>query len=896
MVAVGTTDGLWVWSGESWRRQQKSLDGGVIALHRLGEDLYVGTKAGLCRLRESLECGWSDEPRLREPVLALNTAPIDGQQRLLVLSHRWMGALVDDRIRLFGAPLDFDLTSQFDPRDPPRSAIAAISIDPTGALFFGTRYRAYVWEPGQPKARELGPEHGLLGEGGATSILADREGAVWIGSLRGLARVGSRRFFSLDARAGLAENEVTAIAELSGGRFVLGHNAGLTFLDQGGTRVVSAFALRDLPTPARGVPRLLDLAVDGSGTAWAAASVALLEVGPDRRVSVYHLPERAVSVDVDRRGRLFVLSNQGLHLRRGGRFEEIPVAIEGGRRFSAGRWLVNDGANRLFVATSFGLLWRDGLAADELDPTVVWHRAVSPDRRGDNIYAVDVTSEGEVLVGTAGGLYRLVRGALEEVKGTMALGRAIYFLLRDRTGKLWAGTDDGVFIAEPGGYRHLSVRHGLVGRETNRGAGIVDSSGRVWIGTDQGLSIYREDLDVRLTTPPAVEIQGLDIDGERRAAGEDLALATSPRSVEFRVRTISFSEEEQVVCRYRLEGLNEEWQGPAPLASAGVRYTHLPPGIYRLRIAAAWRPGGPWGPESVSQEIRVPASLWQRPGIWALALIGLTSMLWGGHRFRLRQLGRRNAQLESFNHQLRESVAERQRLISELEAKNSELERFTYTVSHDLKAPLVTIRGFASLVEKDASEGQLDQLRSDIQRVHKAAETMGVLLDQLLDLSRIGRVVGPAQSLPLGPLVLEAAQRVPDMASVELVVAPDLPVVAGDRTRLLEVFENLLGNAVKFRDPQQSPKVEVSVRDGAEPVIIVADNGLGIDPKFKDRVFELFERLDKRVPGTGIGLAIVKRIVEFHGGRIWVESTGVPGEGSRFCFTLPRPAGKGKGD
>lgn len=110
------------------------------------------------------------------------------------------------------------------------------------------------------------------------------------------------------------------------------------------------------------------------------------------------------------------------------------------------------------------------------------------------------------------------------------------------------------------------------------------------------------------------------------------------------------------------------------------------------------------------------------------------------------------------------------------------------------------------------------------------------------------------------------------------------------------MFENLLGNAVKFRGSQEHPKVEVSVRQGPEPVIVVSDNGLGIDPKFKDRVFELFERLDKRVPGTGIGLAIVKRIVEFHGGRIWVESTGVPGEGSRFCFTLPRSAGKGKGD
>ena len=284
------------------------------------------------------------------------------------------------------------------------------------------------------------------------------------------------------------------------------------------------------------------------------------------------------------------------------------------------------------------------------------------------------------------------------------------------------------------------------------------------------------------------------------------------------------------------------------------------------------------------------ASWWQRPVVWLVFAIALATTLWAGHRFRLRTLGLRNAQLESLNQRLRESVAERQRLISELENKNGELERFTYTVSHDLKAPLVTIRGFASLMEKDANEGRIDQVQADIKRVHKAAETMGLLLNQLLDLSRIGRVVGPAESVPLVSLIQEAARRVPGIESVSLVVAPDLPTVSGDRTRLLEVFENLLGNAVKFMGDQPAPRIDVSLREGSEPVIVISDNGIGIDPRFKDKVFDLFERLDKRVAGTGIGLAIVKRIVEFHGGRIWVESTGVSGEGSRFCLILPRAA------
>lgn len=888
---VDTTEGLWLWDEDSWHhiyREENRAAGNATALSRFGEELVVGAPSGLCRLRgRALDCGWGDDPRLREPIIALQTALIAGRPSLLLLSHRWLGVLTDGRLRLFGKPLDIDLSPRYAPHDGLLHTAAAINIDPAGSVFFGTAYRAYVMEPGESVPRELGAAQGLLGDG-ATSILADREGAMWIGNLRGLNRLGSRRIQSMNARSGLAENEVTAIAELSSGHFLLGHNAGLTFLD-GDLGQVKTFDLLKPPVKLPpGIPRILDLAVDSSGTVWAAASVALLEVSRDRRIRIHPLPERAVSVEIDHRDRLWVLGSRKLYVRRAGRFEEVPLGTPKEDPSVGVRWLATDGRDRLFVATNAGLFWREGIGAPDLDTQEPWRRARSLDRRGDNIYAVAASADGGTLVGTGGGLYRLEGTALEETTGALALGRPVYFLLHDRSGKLWAGTDDGVFAAEAAGFRHLTVRHGLAGRETNRGAGLVDSTGRIWIGTDQGLSIYREALDLRPALPPVVEVEGIEVEGEPRAPRDPLDLSGSPRSLVIHARTISFSEEERAVCRYRLDGLDEEWQGPAPLTTAGVRYTNLPPGRYRLKIAAAWGANGPWGPESVSPEIRIPTPWWQRPLLWILSGLALGAALLSVHQFRLRRLGQHNTELESVNEHLRKSVAERQRLIAELEAKNSELERFTYTVSHDLKAPLVTIRGFASLVEKEAGEGRIDQVSTDIKRIRKAAETMSELLEQLLDLSRIGRVVGPPETLPLGPLILEAAQRVPNIESAQLVVAADLPAIAGDRTRLLEVFENLLGNAVKFSASQAAPRIEVSLREGAEPVIVVSDNGVGIEPRFNEKVFDLFERLDKSVEGTGIGLAIVKRIVEFHRGRIWVESTGVPGEGSRFCLTLPR--------
>ncbi len=120
-----------------------------------------------------------------------------------------------------------------------------------------------------------------------------------------------------------------------------------------------------------------------------------------------------------------------------------------------------------------------------------------------------------------------------------------------------------------------------------------------------------------------------------------------------------------------------------------------------------------------------------------------------------------------------------------------------------------------------------------------------------------------------------------------------MPHVVGDRTRLVEVVQNLLDNAVKFMGDQAEPLIEIGVRsDEAGPVFFVKDNGVGIDPRYQDKVFGLFDKLDPRSEGTGIGLALVKRIITVHGGRVWIESAG-PGAGTTFCFTLPEAARAG---
>jgi len=240
--------------------------------------------------------------------------------------------------------------------------------------------------------------------------------------------------------------------------------------------------------------------------------------------------------------------------------------------------------------------------------------------------------------------------------------------------------------------------------------------------------------------------------------------------------------------------------------------------------------------------------------------------------------------------ELEERLREREKLIAELTAKNAELENFTYTVSHDLKSPLVTMKGFLGYLEQDAATGNVERLKSDTQRIANAVDKMHELLNDLLELSRIGRFVNPSETIPFEELVHGAIGLVGDRIQergVTLDLQPDLPAVYGDRQRLIEVLQNLLDNAIKYLGDQPEPRIEIGQRgeEDGKLLFYIKDNGMGIAPEYRERVFGLFNKLDARSEGTGIGLALVRRIIEFHGGRIWVEADLE--KGSVFCFTLP---------
>lgn len=279
--------------------------------------------------------------------------------------------------------------------------------------------------------------------------------------------------------------------------------------------------------------------------------------------------------------------------------------------------------------------------------------------------------------------------------------------------------------------------------------------------------------------------------------------------------------------------------------------------------------------------------------VFSLSDLAVGTVAFSTSLFVAQQLGSWLERSIQSAYRVRRGQIERERLLAKISAANAELERFVYTVSHDLKGPLITLRGFSGLLSSDLDAGDEDRARESAGHIDRAAQEMGELLNGLLALSRAGRVADPTAKVFLGDLAAEVVTTLAGPiaeAEATVEIQPGLPLVLADSLRLSEVLQNLIENALKFRNPERPAKIQIGAEAGpdGEPWFFVRDNGIGIDSQNQDKIFNLFERLSPEFPGSGIGLALVKRIVDVHGGRVWLTSDG-PEQGTTFYFTCASP-------
>ena len=861
-VWAAADDGLYLYDGSRFALAPQgaalpTLPARSLLIDRQGK-FWIGTQDGLCRFAGTrsekpehcftADDGWVDPRTLAlledskeriwvgtfdglYQVIGDTLVPYERQSELYQSSVR---ALAEDRrgdlwIGTTGA-LHRSSAERLEvlrwPGGEPVQSIFALLSDDQGSIWAGSRVDGLV-HTRERLIRNLGPDQGLPDKI-AWTVLEDRSGALWTATAGGLARLAPNgdltRWTSAD---GLPEDSVLSLFEDSAGSLWIGTQS------QGLGRFVDGRFLFDGPQPNNPQQRVTVLVEHPVGTLWAGTFDGLWRRDPQgwtRFSNLEGLPSKAIfDLEVDPRGRLWVATSKGLAAWRGDRFESIPEIDE----FLLALLADEDD---LWIGTwGSGLLrWREGERRD-----------LALDENLYDVLAMTKGDDGGLWMTSNKGLFRVDHAALREIADS--------------------------------GRNRVPVRvfddsEGMIDRECNGGnqpAIWKGGDGRLWIPTTHGVATFVPQAELEQLPTPRPRLEEFALNEEPQPLG---GIATVPpggrHALTFRFTAPSFSNPADVLFRYRLDGFDRTW------IDAGTRrlaqYTNLPHGDFAFRIAARL-PGGGWSAPAKPFFVRVEPAFHQT-WVFRILVIALTAGLLGALlRARVRFLVRRDR-------------------VALLQAQKGELEDILRTISHDLKSPLFTIQGFAGFLAKHLETGDRDSADTALEKIRQAARTMGRTLDELQELARVGREVRDPQAIALEPLIREALAMLAgplQERGVAARVEADLPTVVGDRQRVLQIFQNLIENASKYMGDEAEPRIEIGARSSPGHVLChVRDNGLGIEPERFKTIFDAFETTGASQTSSGLGLALVQKAVEAHGGRIWVESQG-KGCGAAFYFTLP---------
>ena len=400
--------------------------------------------------------------------------------------------------------------------------------------------------------------------------------------------------------------------------------------------------------------------------------------------------------------------------------------------------------------------------------------------------------------------------------------------------------------------------------------------GRLWFATSKGAVMIDPKTFILNNIPPPVYIEQFIADQQTLQLDRFERLRPGTGKFEFHYTALSYLVPERVLFKYKLEGYDEEW------VDAGTRraafYTNLSPGNYKFLVAAC-NNDGIWNETGASISFGLAPHFYQTYWFFILAVTLIAGAGFGVYQLRVWQLLKREKDLE-------QRVQERTK---QLEVANQELEAFSYSVSHDLRAPLRSIDGFSIALLEDYPDKLDEQGKDFLRRVRAASQHMENLIDDIINLSRVMRSDIHRISVDLSNLAQsitsELRETQPDR-NVTFIITPGL-VVHADRNLMGVVLENLLGNAWKFSSKNPSSKIEFgSTMHEGEKAYFVRDDGDGFDMAYASKLFCAFQRLHSSgdFKGTGIGLATVRRIIHCHGGQVWAEAE--KGKGATFYFTI----------
>lgn len=517
---------------------------------------------------------------------------------------------------------------------------------------------------------------------------------------------------------------------------------------------------------------------------------------------------------------------------------------------------------------------------------------------------------GVLWVGTQGGLNKYLPNsdsfqAITKLDGLR--NDAIKGIINDKEEQLWLSTEAGIirYDTRTGETVDYDVADGLQSNEFNPNSFLTTAKGEYIFGGVNGLNIFTPNDIQKSTDVPDLFISGLKLfnrpvlpnDGtgilQKDISQADSLTFNYDQSV-FNIdfKALTYRHPEKVNYAYFLQGFETDWNYVGNESSA--TYTSIAPGNYTLRIKST-NSDGIWVDNEENLPITIIPPFWQTLWFRVLVILFILLCLYIAYYIRISTFKKNQRSLErKIDERTKELQQQKDKLIETgkaLELKNEEIQRFTYAVSHDLKSPLSNIKGIANLIPMEIVMEDFPNIEEYLSLIHLSCNNMSELIADITEIAHLGKIENTNEILNANEILNTSKSLIKaklDVSKTQLNISENLPHIYGDRKRIIQVFGNLLDNAIKYMGDEPNPTIHVQYEEDEETnTFLIRDNGSGMDESSLKELFTPFKRFHSNVKGTGLGLYMIKKIMDSHGGTIIAESEG-KGKGTTFNLIFPK--------